>query len=57
MSEHPNGHEHRGLLTGEHFMLGDHACAEGAILAARWIAGKKGFFDFRQVFREIVGIK
>jgi len=24
--------EHRGLLTGEHFMLGDHACAEGAIL-------------------------
>jgi 2-oxoglutarate ferredoxin oxidoreductase subunit alpha len=23
----------RGLLTGEHFLLGDHACAEGAILA------------------------
>jgi 2-oxoglutarate ferredoxin oxidoreductase subunit alpha len=25
--------EQQGLLTGEHFMLGDHACAEGAILA------------------------
>jgi 2-oxoglutarate ferredoxin oxidoreductase subunit alpha len=23
----------KGLLTGEHFMLGDHACAEGALLA------------------------
>lgn len=31
--------------------------AAGAILAARWIAGKKGFYDFRQMFREIVGIK
>ena len=32
--------EHRGLLTGEHFMLGDHACAEGAILAGcRFFAG------------------
>ena len=25
--------EQKGLLTGEHFMLGDHAAAEGAILA------------------------
>ncbi|MFZ5818563.1 MAG: 2-oxoacid:acceptor oxidoreductase subunit alpha [Chloroflexota bacterium] len=25
--------ETKGLLTGSHFMLGDHACAEGAILA------------------------
>lgn len=32
--------EPRGLLTGEHFMLGDHACAEGAILAGcRFFAG------------------
>ncbi|HSW39078.1 MAG TPA: dihydrodipicolinate reductase C-terminal domain-containing protein [Acidobacteriota bacterium] len=30
--------------------------AEGAVLAARWIAGKKGIYDFRQVFREIVGL-
>lgn len=30
----------RGRLTGEHFMLGDHACAEGAILAGcRFFAG------------------
>lgn len=32
--------ELRGLLTGEHFMLGDHAAAEGAILAGcRFFAG------------------
>ena len=30
----------QGLLTGEHFMLGDHAAAEGAILAGcRFFAG------------------
>ncbi len=30
----------KGMLTGEHFMLGDHACAEGAILAGcRFFAG------------------
>ncbi len=30
----------KGLLTGEHFMLGDHAAAEGAILAGcRFFAG------------------
>lgn len=30
----------KGLLTGSHFMLGDHACAEGAILAGcRFFAG------------------
>jgi 2-oxoglutarate ferredoxin oxidoreductase subunit alpha len=32
--------EIKGLLTGEHFMLGDHASAEGAILAGcRFFAG------------------
>ena len=32
--------EQKGSLTGEHFMLGDHACAEGAILAGcRFFAG------------------
>jgi len=32
--------ETHGLLTGSHFMLGDHACAEGAILAGcRFFAG------------------
>ncbi len=30
----------KGSLTGEHFMLGDHACAEGALLAGcRFFAG------------------
>jgi 2-oxoglutarate ferredoxin oxidoreductase subunit alpha len=30
----------KGLLTGEHFLLGDHACAEGAIYAGcRFFAG------------------
>jgi len=32
--------EGKGLLTGEHFLLGDHACAEGAILVGcRFFAG------------------
>jgi 2-oxoglutarate ferredoxin oxidoreductase subunit alpha len=32
--------QQKGLLTGEHFMLGDHAAAEGAILAGcRFFAG------------------
>ncbi len=32
--------ERKGLLTGSHFMLGDHACAEGAVLAGcRFFAG------------------
>jgi 2-oxoglutarate ferredoxin oxidoreductase subunit alpha len=32
--------ERKGQLTGEHFLLGDHACAEGAILAGcRFFAG------------------
>jgi 4-hydroxy-tetrahydrodipicolinate reductase len=26
---------------------------EGAVQAAEWIAGKKGFYDFKQVFREM----
>lgn len=27
--------------------------AEGAVQAAEWIVGKKGFYDFKQVFREM----
>ncbi len=41
----------------EHRARSRQGFAEGAVLAARWIAGKKGFYDFRQVFREIVGIQ
>ncbi len=40
----------------EHRARSREGFAEGAVLAARWIAGKKGFYDFRQVFREIVGL-
>jgi 4-hydroxy-tetrahydrodipicolinate reductase len=41
----------------EHRARSRQGFAEGAILAARWIYGKKGFYDFRQIFREIIGIK
>ena len=41
----------------EHRARSRQGFAEGAVLAARWIAGRKGFYDFRQVFREIVGIQ
>jgi 4-hydroxy-tetrahydrodipicolinate reductase len=27
--------------------------AEGAVRAAEWLAGKKGFFDFKDVWREM----
>ena len=40
----------------EHRARSRQGFAEGAVLAARWIAGKKGIYDFRQVFREIVGL-
>jgi 4-hydroxy-tetrahydrodipicolinate reductase len=38
----------------EHRARNRQGFAEGAVLAARWIIGKKGMYDFRQVFREIV---
>lgn len=41
----------------EHRARSRQGFAEGAVLAARWIAGRKGFYDFRRVFREIVGIQ
>lgn len=41
----------------EHRARSRQGFAEGAVLAARWIAGRKGLYDFRQVFREIVGLK
>jgi 4-hydroxy-tetrahydrodipicolinate reductase len=39
----------------EHRARNRRGFAEGAVLAARWLAGKKGIYDFRQIFREIVG--
>ncbi len=41
----------------EHRARSRQGFAEGAVLAARWIAGRKGCYDFRQVFRQIVGIQ
>ena len=38
----------------EHRARNRQGFAEGAVLAARWIAGKNGIYDFRQVFREVV---
>ena len=38
----------------EHRARSRQGFAEGAVLAARWIAGKKGMYDFRQIFRELV---
>jgi 4-hydroxy-tetrahydrodipicolinate reductase len=40
----------------EHRARSRQGFAEGAILAARWITAKKGFYDFRDVFREILGV-
>jgi 4-hydroxy-tetrahydrodipicolinate reductase len=38
----------------EHRARSRQGFAEGAVLAARWIAGKIGMSDFRQIFRETV---
>lgn len=40
----------------EHRARSRQGLAEGAILAARWIAGRTGFYDYRSVFPEIVGM-
>ena len=40
----------------EHRARSRQGFAEGAVMAARWIAGKKGIYDFRQVFRNVIGI-
>ena len=42
-------------ITLQHCARNRQGLAEGAILAARWIAGRQGFYDFRAVFREIMG--
>jgi 4-hydroxy-tetrahydrodipicolinate reductase len=40
----------------EHRARSRQGFAEGAVMAARWIVGKKGIYDFRQIFREIIGL-
>jgi len=59
-----------GKVIGEHTLLFDSECdsirlehsaknregfARGALLAAKWIKGQMGFFDFSEVFEEVVG--
>lgn len=41
----------------EHRARNRQGFAEGAILAARWIVGKTGCYDFRDVFREILDLR
>jgi len=38
----------------EHRARNRQGFAEGAVLAARWIVGRKGFYEFRDIFREIL---
>jgi len=40
-------------ITLSHEAQSRRGFAEGAVLAAEWLSGKKGFFDFREVFREM----
>jgi 4-hydroxy-tetrahydrodipicolinate reductase len=40
----------------EHRARNRQGFAEGAILAAKWVAGKKGCYDFRDIFGEILGL-
>lgn len=39
----------------EHFARSREGFASGALLAARWIVGRKGFYEFTDVMDEIVG--
>lgn len=43
-------------ITLQHTARNRQGLAEGAVLAARWIAGRRGFYDFRVIFREIMGL-
>jgi 4-hydroxy-tetrahydrodipicolinate reductase len=40
----------------EHRVRNRQGLAEGAILAAKWVADKKGLYDFHDVFIQILGI-
>jgi 4-hydroxy-tetrahydrodipicolinate reductase len=41
----------------EHTARSREGFAEGALLAAKWIAGRNGFYEFREVLEERLGIK
>jgi 4-hydroxy-tetrahydrodipicolinate reductase len=40
-------------ITLSHEVQSRRTFAEGAVLAAEWIAGKTGFFDFKDIFSQI----
>jgi 4-hydroxy-tetrahydrodipicolinate reductase len=56
--DHPGTHE-IGFDSGSDTILLRHVArnregyARGALRAARWVAGKKGFFDFQDIFGEL----
>lgn len=55
---HPGTHEigfdsTADTITLRHTARSREGFARGALLAARWIAGKKGVFEFREIFGEL----
>jgi 4-hydroxy-tetrahydrodipicolinate reductase len=57
---HPGTHEigfdsAEDTITLRHTARGREGFARGALLAARWIAGKKGVYEFREIFGELEG--
>ena len=40
-------------ITLTHTARSREGFARGALRAARWIAGKKGFFDFREIVNQV----
>ena len=55
---HPGTHEigfdsADDTITIRHTARGRDGFARGALRAARWIAGKKGFFDFREIVNDL----
>jgi 4-hydroxy-tetrahydrodipicolinate reductase len=42
-------------ITLEHVARSREGFAEGALMAARWIMGRKGVYEFNEVFDEILG--
>jgi 4-hydroxy-tetrahydrodipicolinate reductase len=55
---HPGTHEvgfdsAADTLTIRHTARSREGFARGALRAARWVAGKKGFFDFREIVNEL----
>jgi len=55
---HPGTHEigfdsSADTITVRHTARSRQGFARGALRAARWVVGKKGFFDFRQIVNEL----